>query len=85
MTALNDLPPKQRTIIAPEQGWVAHTLYLVHVAYHSGNPIHEAYFKVGFLHSNGDPAGYSEVWNNNYDGSQSFGRVHFIEVIKELK
>lgn len=85
----DNLPPLERTIIAPEGGWKAHTLYRVLVAHNKSNPIHYAYFKVGFLNGKvvdgkPTPGGYSEVWENNYDHAAPIGRVHFMRPIKEL-
>lgn len=81
----NSLPPMERTIIAPEGGWKAHTLYRVLVSFNTGNPLHYAYFKVGFLNGEGGgPGGYSEVWENCYDRAHPIREIHFMRPIKEL-
>lgn len=81
------LPPKERTIIPPKDGWKEHTYYHVLVAYSSSNIIHEAVFQVGFLGANsapGEPGNYSEVWCNSYDRAKHFDDVHYLKVIQML-
>lgn len=77
------LPPKEREIIAPENGWQSHTAYLVHVSYDRTNPIHAAILHVGFV-DNGKPGAYSYIWRNSYDGPMDFSEVYYLKVVKEL-
>jgi hypothetical protein len=77
------MPPKERTIIAPEGGWQPHTLYLAEVAMNTRNPIHEAYFHTGFLDPKGNPAGYSVSWSNTSEET-GFGALHYLRPIKVL-
>ena len=81
------MPPKDRTIIPPDNGWKAHTYYLVEVSCFQSNPIHKAILGVGFLGANsepGQPGNYSEVWNNSYDYAHKFYKIHYLKVLKEL-
>ena len=38
----NEVGVTSRLVLPPKQGWKANTLYLVQVAIHQHNPIHEA-------------------------------------------
>lgn len=81
------LPPKDKTIIPPTDGWKEHTYYWVRVSYRPSNPIHSAILGVGFLGANsepGQPGNYSEVWCNTYDRAELYSKVHYLEVIREL-
>lgn len=75
--------PKTKGIIAPEGGWKAHTLYLVEVSMHTGNPIHTACFHVGFLNEDGSPGAYSATWSGVSDPI-NVGFVHYLKPLKEL-
>lgn len=77
------MPPKERTIIAPEGGWQPHTLYLVEVSMRRSNPIHESYFHTGFLDCRGNPAGYSYSWSNASD-EVGFSMLHYLRPIRAL-
>lgn len=78
-----EMPPKERTIIAPEGGWQPHTLYLAEVAMNTRNPIHESYFHTGFLDPKGNPAGYSVSWSNTSEET-GFHQLHYLRPIKVL-
>lgn len=75
---------KTRHIEPPEQGWKAHTIYLVRVSYNINNPIHEALLWVGFLDDNGQPAQYTQLMSNTYEGVYPLSSAHYLRVIKEL-
>ena len=87
---INDLPPKERTIIPPISGWKERTYYKVLVSFHKGNPIHQAIFYTGFLNGrNGGPGGYSKAWNPTWDvplrhGDHEIGDFHFMQAMQEL-
>lgn len=77
--------PALKTIIVPDGGWKSHTLYLVEVAFNKNNPIHEAYFMVGFVDEDSkQPGNYTELWSNSYDGPQQLSKVYYMKTIKEL-
>ncbi len=77
-----EMPPRERTIIAPEGGWLPHTLYLAEVAMNAHNPIHEAYFHTGFVYR-GNPAGYSMSWTNTSE-EVGFHQLHYLRPVKVL-
>ena len=76
---------KESQIIPPEGGWIEHTLYLVEVSTGPNNPVHEAYFMVGFLNDAGKGwhsfGGYTRL--SSQDGS-SYERCHYIKALKVL-
>lgn len=76
--------PTEKGIFPPEGGWKPHTLYLVDVSFASNNPIHEAYFEVGFVNDDGSLGGYCEVWCNNYDNAYRPGKVFYMRPVREL-
>lgn len=78
-----EMPPKERTIIAPEGGWKPDTLYLARVSMNSRNPIHESYFHTGFLDDNGNPAGYSVSWSYTSEET-GFYHLHYLQPLKVL-
>ena len=78
----NFLPTKAE-IIAPSDGWKPKTYYKVMTAFSENNPIHESIFYSGFLHE-GEPAGYSQVWNPTYDNAIPTEGIFHMEVICEL-
>jgi len=85
---LHDLPPKQPRksgplVVAPPEGWEAHSLYLCHVSVKNGNPIHESYLSVGFLEKSA-PAGYTEIWNNSYERVLHLSEVVYLRCITKL-
>jgi hypothetical protein len=73
----------EKQIVEPVGGWQEHTIYLVRVASFPTNPVHEAYFKVGFIF-NGKVGGYSEVWNNSYESPIPFHAIHYLYPLKRL-
>lgn len=75
----NDNPIKP----ADAHSWKEFTLYEVNVSYGKHNPMHKAFLFVGFL-NNGKPAGYSVVYNSNYESPNNFGEVYCLEVVREL-
>ena len=78
------LPPKQKLVIPPPGGWKAQTLYLAHVSFRGSNPVHEAYCMVGFLDSDGNPAGYSELYSNTYEQIYPFGQARYIRALRAI-
>lgn len=86
MTALErfGMPPKERTILTPAEGWKPDTIYLVKVAWNKANPIHEAILQTGFISEEGEFAGYCRIWHNTYDYAENANEAHYLEVIKTL-
>lgn len=84
------LPPEDRTMLPPETGWQAETLYLVDVAFSRHNPIHRAYLRVGFLNgrpqSDGQPSpgGYTRLWSGSYYRPYELAEAHYLKVVREL-
>lgn len=77
------LPPKERTWTPPPEGWKPMCLYLVKVAFHDANPIHDAYLHVGFA-SNNELGSYSFLWHHGYDYPMEPRHAHYLEVVKLL-
>lgn len=80
---IHSLAPN-REIFAPDNGWVADTLYLVRVAHNRSNPVHDAYLQVGFLNDDGTPGSYTEVWCNTYDIAHELRHVHYLFPVRRL-
>ena len=80
------LPPRERTIIAPEGGWEPRTYYVVEVASRPTNPIHRAIFYSGFLNK-GEPAGYNAIWNATYEVGDQYpiSKCHYLKVIAQIE
>lgn len=84
------LPPKEKTVIAPEGGWRASTYYVVDVAYSKTNPIHRAIFYSGFLNGNSagtEPGGYNAIWNASYEVGEQYpvSKCHYLKVIAQIE
>lgn len=79
------LPPRERTIIAPEGGWEPRTYYVAEVASRPTNPIHRAIFYSGFL-NNGEPAGYNAIYNATYEleDIKPIQRAHYLKVVCKI-
>lgn len=82
------MPPEERTIIPPEEGWEEQCYYSVDAAYSQHNPIHRAIFYTGFLNGNSErtePGGYNQVWNPSYGISYRIEDFHYLHVLKKLE
>ena len=78
-----ELPGEVRICVPPRRGWEENTLYLVRVSWDRGNPIHEAYLKVGFLEK-GCFGGYCKIWDNDYEEGMDAGEVFYLKALKKL-
>ena len=76
--------PATEQIIPPEGGWKPKTVYVVEVAWRSGNPLHRALLHTGFINDDGTFGGYCEVWCNSYEQSHSAYDAYYLNVIQEL-
>jgi hypothetical protein len=76
---------KPGLIYPPEGGWKEQCYYLVDVSYSSGNPVHRAIFFTGFLHSDGNPGGYSNLWGS-YDAPVFYSpfAVYYMKALRQL-
>jgi hypothetical protein len=80
------MPPKERTIIPPVEGWRPHTSYVCDVAIRKNNPIHRAIVCSGF----GEKSikgllGYGYVLSNSIeDGAIPVSRYHYVKAICEI-
>lgn len=83
---LLQLPPKDRTIIPPAEGWEQNAYYSVAVSMHPKNPIFSAIFFSGFLNvMDGSPGGYNCLFNPTMEGEQpSINQFHYLRVIRRL-
>jgi len=75
------LPPKDRTVLPPDDGWQGQAYYIVDVAYNVHNPVHRTIFYSGFL-QNGEPAGYSKLWESNKPDIIS--NLHYLRAVKKI-
>lgn len=85
---INKLPSEvgvtTQLVLPPKQGWKANTLYLVQVALHRHNPIHEAIFFSGRLDDNQQPFSYNPVWHPHYQSEYKLKHIFLLKVEKEL-
>ena len=85
MTKTWIMPPAERTIRPPADGWKAQAYYSVRVAFGRNNPIHSAIFYTGFLDGAGRPCGYNCAFNPMWGGEQPrLEKLHFLEVVALL-
>lgn len=86
-TNIDPYLPEKRTFIGPAEGWEAHAVYLVAVAYNKNNPVHRALLHVGFLKDSPSgkvPGNYSEIWLHSYDSPIVVGGAYYLRVIRKL-
>lgn len=85
-----ELPPKDRQIGEPEDGWKENALYSVMVSFQPGNPIHPAILFTGYLnggYSDGktnQPGGYHALFNPSWDSNATLSDIHFLRVVRQL-
>lgn len=73
-----DMPPKERTIIPPVDGWKPQTYYIVEAAFSTTNPIYEYVFFSGFLNGKEEtPGGY-----NHFDITDKYMEIHLAHYLK---
>ena len=77
------MPPRDKYIVGPEEGWERNTWYVVEVAYSSVNVVHKCLFFTGFL-SKGKPAGYNKLINPTYSEDYDFYNAHYLRVLRKL-
>lgn len=72
----------------PEDGWEAHTWYLIIVSFNSGNPPHHSLFYSGFLNGkDNQPGGYSCIIPfNGWSVSEGMPDRHarYFKVVKKV-
>lgn len=79
------LPPVNRTIILPEEGWEPRTWYQVEVSFNRNNPIHLALLFTGFLNGrDGGPGGYHMLVNPGWEDTQTIDRLHYLKPLQNL-
>ena len=72
---------KIQVVIPPEEGWKAHTLYLVEASFGKTNPISLYYFHSGFLNGpKKTPGGYNEIF-----GTENFSCISDVVYLKVIK
>ena len=78
-----DMPPKERTIIPPVDGWRPLTYYIVEAAFSTTNPMHDYIFFTGFLNGRDNtPGGYNHF--DNTDDYLEIRQAHYLKVKDEL-
>ena len=80
----NEVGVTSRLVLPPKQGWKANTLYLVQVAIHQHNPIHEAIFFSGWLDDRQQPYSLSKLWHPYYCKNYCLSDIFLLKVEKEL-
>ena len=73
----HDMPPKEKTIIPPVDGWKPSTWYIVEASFDATNPIHDYVFFSGFLNGIEGPGGY-----NHFDITDDYMAVHRAHYLK---
>lgn len=75
------LPPTDKTILAPEEGWKPNSWYIVEISFGTVNPVHRSMFYSGFLNGeNKTPGAYNMLTNPSYEGG-----IFVIEDVHYLK
>jgi len=73
-----DMPPKERTIIPPADGWKPQTYYIVEASFSTTNPMHDYVFFSGFLNGKEEtPGGY-----NHFDITEDYMEIHKAHYLK---
>ena len=73
---------KKQTIIPPKDGWEAQSWYLIEVSFFPGNPVHPKLFYTGFLTSQGQPAGYNYLADD--ERLYQIHEVYYMKAIRQL-
>jgi hypothetical protein len=80
---VNQLPPRDKTRIAPDGGWKSKALYLVEVSFGPTNPIHRAlFFNLG---TGGNPGGYNTVWSPCWEEPNDIHKLHYLRAVREIR
>lgn len=81
-----EMPPRDRTIIKPNDGWLENAWYLVLVSYEPSNPVHHSLFYTGFLNGkNKNPGGYNCLVPINGTADHSHTEIADIHYLKPIK
>lgn len=76
------LPPNERTIVPPVDGWEDKTYYVVAVSMSRTNLVHKSIFYSGFLSDKNNPANYNAVWGD--ESNIPINKVHYLKVIRKI-
>lgn len=76
--------PNKKQLIGPEEGWEAHTYYVVESSYSSHNPINRRIFYSGFLSEEGQPRSYDMMFCPWSDDPPGWNSVYYLKVIEKF-
>ncbi len=83
------MPPKEKIIIPPKDGWRENCYYIVEAAFSPTNPTHRYIFFTGFLNGGGsmteagnDPGGYNEIGFIEDGCTNAYRKVHYMKAIE---
>lgn len=78
-----NMPPKERTIIPPKNGWEEWTYYIVEASFAINNPIFQYIYCSGFLNGHGGtPGGYNEFYG--LEDPKSISDAHYMKVLQKF-
>lgn len=77
------MPPQNRTLITPPEGWEPESWYQVEVSFNRNNPVHRALLFTGFLR-NGQPGNYHYLTSSGWGELSKLDEVHYLSPLKHL-
>ncbi len=83
-----EMPPAERTLIPPANGWKEQTYYVVDVSWQPTNPIHRRIMYLGFINGRTDPLRGSYTCLLAAQGDEPEHCVprfcHYLKVVSEI-
>ncbi|MBU0564916.1 MAG: hypothetical protein KJ890_15610 [Gammaproteobacteria bacterium] len=77
------MPPQNRTLITPPEGWEPESWYQVEVSFNRNNPVHRALLFTGFLHD-GQPGNYHYLTSSGWEELSKLDELHYLSPLKQL-
>lgn len=77
------MPPQNRTLITPPEGWEPESWYQVEVSFNRNNPVHRALLFTGFLHD-GHPGNYHYLTSSGWEEISKLDELHYLSPLKHL-
>lgn len=79
------LPPKDKTLILPEEKLQDYEYWLVDVSYGPNNLIHRAICNVGFLIKDNEPSPIGELYSRGYWNTQQVSKTHYLKFLSKIE
>lgn len=77
-----NMPPAEKTIIPPENGWKEQSYYIVEASFSESNPVHRYIFFTGFLNGKDlTPGGYSEFYGTE---GEPYKTVYYLKALNYI-